>query len=353
MVIFGIVLQGLATEPQFQRKLSKCEYIEYLQHSEHEYAGFVEEALNVDCSMSSVLYYSADVDELYDYEFDGYDDYGNTSTINVNTSDLRTPVFILIALDYIPAIFFTIDLIVRFVCCPSKKKFMTSVLNIVDFVALAGFYIYVLYLAIEKEHKYKHSWVEIFHFLQILRIMRLFRVVKHLRASRVLAFSLTQNLLDMSLLGMLLLIFTSITASLVYFLEDRTVITSVPNAWYWSIITLTTVGYGDITPKTGAGRALACVMSICGVLLLAITLPMFVNNFLSLYQYAYLDDFIEDKKAKGKRLDRVRANTMAMVAIHDHKLDLNNTKVTKQVTGVQTDVFHTQTSIPGTVNTLN
>ena len=318
MVIFGITIQALATDPQFQRKLSRCEYIEYLEHTEYKHAHVVEKAMNVDCSKSSI--FDDDwVDYDHDgYEFDSYDDYGNLSKIQVNTKELRTPIFILIALDYIPAIFFTIDFIVRFACCPSKRKFVMSLLNICDFVALAGFYIYVLYLAIEKEHKYIHSWIEIFHFLQILRIMRLFRVVNHLRASRVLAFSLKQNLLDMSFLGMLMLIFTCGTASLIYFVEDRTVISSVPNAWYWSIITLTTVGYGDISPETGGGRALACVMSICGILLLAVTLPMFVNNFLTLYQYAYLDDFIEDKKAEDKRQGRVQAKTMAMVAIQDH-----------------------------------
>ena len=345
MVIFGIVVEALATESQFQRKLSKCEYIEYLKHSDHKDAGDVEKALNVDCSMSSFVDYSGEYDSI------DYNDFDNSSTIH-DPPVLRTPIFILVALDYIPAAFFTIDFIVRFVCCPSKRKFVTSLLNIVDIVALVGFYIYVLYLATEKEHKYKHSWVKLFHFLQVLRIMRLFRVVKHLRASRVLAFSLKQNLKDMALLAMLLLIFTCFTANLIYFIEDHKVISSVPSAWYWSIITLTTVGYGDIAPITGGGRALACVMSICGVLLLAITLPMFVNNFLTLYQYAYLDDFIEDKKAKEKRQERVRAKTMAVVAFEDQRVNFDS-KVSEHVTNVNTKIFHTQTSIPGAIETRN
>jgi hypothetical protein len=56
---------------------------------------------------------------------------------------------------------------------------------------------------------------------------------------------------------------------------------------------MTTVGYGDISPETGLGRVVSSICAICGVLLLAVTLPMFVNNFLTLYQYSCVNESIE------------------------------------------------------------
>ncbi|XP_053378587.1 potassium voltage-gated channel protein egl-36-like [Mercenaria mercenaria] len=73
-------------------------------------------------------------------------------------------------------------------------------------------------------------------------------------------------------------------------------VVSIPNAWYWAIVTMTTVGYGDISPESGFGRVIASLCAVSGVLLLSITLPMFVNNFLTYYQYSCVNESIEKRK---------------------------------------------------------
>ncbi|KAL4221595.1 hypothetical protein ACF0H5_019852 [Mactra antiquata] len=80
--------------------------------------------------------------------------------------------------------------------------------------------------------------------------------------------------------------------------RDRDSVRSIPMAWYWAIITMTTVGYGDLSPSTTVGYVLATVCAISGVLLLSITLPMFVNNFLCLYLYSCVDDAMDKTETK-------------------------------------------------------
>ncbi|KAH3817278.1 hypothetical protein DPMN_118811 [Dreissena polymorpha] len=66
---------------------------------------------------------------------------------------------------------------------------------------------------------------------------------------------------------MFLLIAVSVSSSLIYFIEPRERIAAISDGAYWAVITLTTVGYGDITPVTGPGRLLASILAICGVML--------------------------------------------------------------------------------------
>ncbi|XP_045163716.2 potassium voltage-gated channel subfamily B member 2-like [Mercenaria mercenaria] len=306
MVLLCIVTLAFSTVPSFQRKVSKCELLEYLDHSEHDYAEKARIKLgDPDCS-GTVYDDIYDLEDEYLYWEEAEDIYadGNwtKSTTNVKLPDLRVRLFVFVVLEMIIAAFFTIDLLLRLSTCPSLLRFFQSVINICDILAIAGFYIHIAVINIQKEHKYHISWIRLINFLQVFRVIRLFRIVRNVRASRVLTFSLRQNGRDMTMLVLLVMIAVTSSASLIYFIEDRDVIESIPVAWYWAMITLTTVGYGDISPKSWAGRLVAAIMAICGVLLLAITLPIFVNNFLTLYQYSCLDETIEEHTKRRIKL---------------------------------------------------
>lgn len=217
----------------------------------------------------------------------------------VDIPDLTVPKLPFAILDIIINAFFTIDLVLRLVTCPSVRCYFLSIINIFDALALLACYIFVIIVSVHKEYFYKESaWVNLLEFAQVFRVMRLFRVVKNVRASRVLAYSLTQNVRDMTLLITLLFVGISTFACLFYYAESPKTIESIPNAWYWAIITMTTVGYGDISPQTRVGRVISSICAICGVLLLAVALPMFVNNFLTLYQYSCVTESIEKRKGK-------------------------------------------------------
>lgn len=231
--------------------------------------------------------------------------------IKIDIPHLTVPKGVFNILDVIVNVFFTIDFILRITSCPSLRRYFKSVINILDALALLSTYIYIVIVSVKREYLYqKTSWLMLLEFAQVFRALRLFRVVKNVRASKVLGYSLLQDLRDMSLLVTLLFVGICTFAYLFYLVESRDTVVSIPNAWYWAVVTMTTVGYGDITPKSELGRIIASLCAICGVLLLSVTLPMFVNNFLTLYQYSCVNESIEKRK-KENRIDNSGRNVSA------------------------------------------
>ncbi|WAR15479.1 KCNB2-like protein [Mya arenaria] len=342
ILLLCIVSQAFSTEPMFRRTLSRCEMIEFMEHSNHGHAEDVKDWLgNPDCDEAFW-----DYSDYYDYL-----EFGSTTTESSDNSNAKfippsvvpnenppplskspphqyskaeiqnilpkvtRKYFVFDILEIVTMSFFTFDFCLRLFSCPAIRLFFFSILNLIDLITLGAYFAYVATIQTQKEYKYGTSWVNILEYIQILRIVRMFRIVKELRASRVLYFSLRQNGKDMLLLLLLFVIAVTMSGSLIYSLEDSETIVSIPTAWYWATITLTTVGYGDISPKTGLGRVLSTCLALCGVLLLAITLPMFVNNFLTLYTTACIDDYIEDKKQeiKGKESTTVAKEKLETV----------------------------------------
>jgi voltage-gated potassium channel Kch len=80
------------------------------------------------------------------------------------------------------------------------------------------------------------------------------------------------------------------------------------DAWWWSIVTMTTVGYGDMYPESVVGRILGGLCALCGVLMFSMTVPIFVNTFHAVYQYAiFAEKNSQKKKTKGKTPEMITA----------------------------------------------
>ena len=294
--MFSILALALRTEPSMKRSLTKCEILEYLQHSDDpDYETVKEHFNNIDCS-------GTDTSDIYEDIFNGgveVDD-GEGGTRTIVLQELTVPSDVFSVFEIIFVVYFSIDMLLRLLSCPSIPRYFLYVLNIIDALALTTSYVLLIVLYIEKEHQYEESWLHILKYFQILRALRLLRVVKTFRASQVLAYSVRENIKDLVILALLMFLGLSIFSCLIYFAESRDTVASIPVGWYWSVITLTTVGYGDITPKTTAGRFIACLCAVLGVILMAVTVPIFVNNFLSLYQYAVVEELIQRRKKGSK-----------------------------------------------------
>ena len=280
--------------------MTKCEVLEFLEHSEHDDAKlFADRYDYLDCNNQDLDYDSEDyIDDIFDddglYFYD--DDLNKNKTIKL--TEMTVPIRAFYYLDILLLVIFTVDVLVRVLCCPFITRYFLSVVDIVDTIALLSSYIFLIVLNVEREHKYAHSWIHVLNYFQVFRSLRLLRIAKYVRASRVLAYSLRQNIKDVVVLILFLFFAVSTFACILYFAENRKTIQSIPRGWYFSVITLTTVGYGDITPETTLGAIAASMCAVLGIVLLAVTVPIFVNNFLSLYQCAVIDAFIEKRKSK-------------------------------------------------------
>lgn len=149
--------------------------------------------------------------------------------------------------------------------------------------------------------------------LQIFRIFKLARVLKLARHSpglQAIVYTLRESYKELALLVFLVVISGFIFASLCFFIEieEESGFTSIPTAFYWVVITMTTVGYGDIAPTTGLGKFVGTMCAVSGVLVLSLPIPIIAGNFEDFHRMQQTKTKAE--KAK-KKLTEAKANEEA------------------------------------------
>ena len=176
---------------------------------------------------------------------------------------------------------FTLELLVRFIFCPHKLAFFKKVMNWIDFLAIVPFYISWGYPS--------ESDVEILNIIRLIRIFRIFKLSRHSSGLQILGHTLRASVRELLLLISFLLIGVVLFASLIYYWEkdaENTKFTDIPNCFWWAVVTMTTVGYGDMAPTTTVGKFIGSICAVCGVLTIALPVPVIVNNFSLYYSHA-------------------------------------------------------------------
>lgn len=209
----------------------------------------------------------------------------DNSTVPPLPNNAWAPLDFLTYVDFITTCFFTIEFVLRLVFCPTKKTFVLSFFNIVDIFSLVVMYSKYVVEAVNPKEKYTASVFDIVHCFQIVRVFRLFRLVKNFNGFRVLLYAMKASVCEVLLMSLFLIVAMLLFSAFVFFSGDA-VFTSIPDAFWWAIVTMTTVGYGDIYPTQPLSKTLGAICAVTGVCLLAIIIPIFVNNFLLFYSYS-------------------------------------------------------------------
>lgn len=190
-------------------------------------------------------------------------------------------------LDYVCAAFFTIEFVSRLFFSPSKWKFAKGPLNIIDFLCLVPHLTAVIMNSVDPYGSSKHTsnLFRAFLALRTVRILRVFKLMKHYAAFKILVYTIKVSTKELLLLVVFLFTGVLIFASIIFYAENDT-FDSIPVGFWWALVTMTTVGYGDIVPRTEGGYLIGCVCVLCGVLTVAFTVPIVVNNFTLYYSHA-------------------------------------------------------------------
>lgn len=224
-------------------------------------------------------------------------------TIDTFRDESDNPVLWLFVLEGISVMWFTLELIVRYAFCPIKLKFFLTVENIVDLVACIPFYI-DFFIRISGQ-EISNGWEDFISFLRIARLFRVFKLARHLSGLQILVHTLRASANELLLLIVFVGLGVLISSSLVYYAEKwvaedtaKNDFESIPVGFWWAVVTMTTVGYGDKVPRTWLGCIIGAITSVVGVLTLALPVPVIVNNFALYYTHAQANKKLPKKRRR-------------------------------------------------------
>ncbi|MFA5620363.1 MAG: ion transporter [Weeksellaceae bacterium] len=172
---------------------------------------------------------------------------------------------ILVVFEWIITILFTIEYALRLWTVRRPWRYFFSFYGIIDLLSILPTYLGLIY----PSTKYLSS----IRILRLFRIFRIFRLTKFLRGGNMLMIALRRTQTQIVVFLSFIILVGVVLGSLMYVLEvdaEGTVITSMPTGIYWALVTLTTIGYGDITPVTTSGRFLASIVMVLGYGVIAV-----------------------------------------------------------------------------------
>ncbi len=163
---------------------------------------------------------------------------------------------------------FTVEYGLRIFCVHKPFKYIFSFYGLIDFLAIMPTYVSLL---VPGTH-----YLQVIRILRILRIFRILKMVQFIRQSNLLLNALWASrhkiLIFLFAISTLLVVF----GSAMYLIEGPdNGFTNIPTCIYWAVVTLTTVGFGDITPKTDLGRAVSALVMIIGYAIIAVPTGIF------------------------------------------------------------------------------
>ncbi len=167
------------------------------------------------------------------------------------------------AAEWFFTLLFTVEYVLRLYCVDRPARYARSFFGLIDLLAVVPTYFSFFMPAT--------MYVMVIRVLRILRIFRILKLGAYLGEADILMKSLvaSRKKIEVFLFGVMMLVI--IFGSIMYLVEgEENGFTSIPRSVYWAIVTLTTVGYGDIAPKTAFGQSIAAVIMICGYGIIAV-----------------------------------------------------------------------------------
>uniref|UniRef100_T1K0E1 BTB domain-containing protein n=1 Tax=Tetranychus urticae TaxID=32264 RepID=T1K0E1_TETUR len=210
-----------------------------------------------------------------------------TRVIENDVPSTSNPFFII---ESLCIVWFLVEFLIRLFACPSKIEFIKDIMNAIDFMAIVPFFITLGTVFADKEEPKTFSGekqnqgasLAILRVIRLVRVFRIFKLSRHSKGLQILGMTLKASLRELALLIFFLLIGVILFSSAVYYAEagsERSYFKSIPDAFWWAVVTMTTVGYGDMVPLGVWGKMVGSLCAIAGVLTLALPVPVIVSNF--------------------------------------------------------------------------
>jgi voltage-gated potassium channel len=172
--------------------------------------------------------------------------------------------FYLKTAEWIITILFTLEYMVRIWVVKKRRGYIFSFFGIVDFLSIASFYLSLIFPGSKP--------LIMLRAIRLLRIFRIFQLTHYLDESAVMGKALIRSLKRITVFLSVLIIAVTILGTIMYVLEHdaNEGFKTIPQSIYWAIVTITTVGYGDVTPITYMGKIISSIIMMLGYALIAV-----------------------------------------------------------------------------------
>ncbi|CAE8611123.1 unnamed protein product [Polarella glacialis] len=213
---------------------------------------------------------------------------------------------------------FTIELAIKISCCPRRCAFLKSTYTFLDFFVVSAGYIHIIW------RDSNNKWVELI--ATQVPILRLLKITRHSTGWRLLVQSIKQCLAPLLVPLYLMMLMVVFSGSLHFWIDGHfacgaeldegkpvtceagttPAFASIPEAMWFVLVTMTTVGYGDIVPHTNAGRALASMQIVAGICYMAMPLSIIGGIFMQVWSHRHRLLLQDKLGASGARLEDVK-----------------------------------------------
>ncbi|XP_067913711.1 potassium voltage-gated channel subfamily C member 4 [Heterodontus francisci] len=226
------------------------------------------------------------------------------STRMVSVYEMETEP-VLMYVEGVCVVWFTLEFLVRISFCPNKLLFVKNMLNLIDFVAILPFYLELALRGLTS--KAARDVLGFLRVVRFVRILRIFKLTRHFVGLRVLGHTLRASTNEFLLLIIFLALGILIFATMIYYAErlggnpnsvSPTHFKNIPIGFWWAVVTMTTLGYGDMYPQTWSGMLVGALCALAGVLTIAMPVPVIVNNFGMYYSLAMAKQKLPKKRRK-------------------------------------------------------
>ena len=170
---------------------------------------------------------------------------------------------LLYIIEWFFTLIFTFEYCMRLICVGRPLKYATSFFGVIDLLAIVPTYISLLLPG--------SQYLVVIRILRVLRVFRVLKLVQYLEAAQTMVRAIRLSYRKVAIFVVTVMTAVVILGSLMYVIEGPVNgFTSIPRSIYWAIVTITTVGYGDISPNTASGQILAAVVMLLGYSIIAV-----------------------------------------------------------------------------------
>jgi hypothetical protein len=161
--------------------------------------------------------------------------------------------------------------------------FVKSLINWIDIAAILPYFVYLFMYAATGECDGEKDTMAI---LRVLRVARILKLSKHSEGLRILGKTLRISMKELFMFVLFLGIGIIIFSGAMFYAEqsiEHTQFTSIPATFWWAVVSMTTVGYGDMYPEGVLGKLIGSMTVLMGLLTIALPVPVIVTNFNNFY----------------------------------------------------------------------